>query len=259
MAQTTLNLQEPVTMKGEKWEFSRYTQTLVEEQRGAINYLDAQDIVWNVPGSLIKKVLPNGDLLPFHGDTTVFTLSSEQVKEVEGFIETLETDLPFLATPLDRKQLHMTLHDLSNDPLLANVSDKMKDNQEKSANIFKRIREYLMTHPEDRYIKMVSNNIYPCLNISLLLGMAPATDKDFRRLINIYNLFDDVVYLNYWLRPHITLGYFLPRELNKGEIALLSKTLKKIGVPKVEITFDIMDLAYQHFYDMNDYRDMLRP
>ena len=253
-----INFKKSVEMKGESWDFARYTKTMREEQRGAREYLDSQSIIWNIPASLTKKVLPSGKLLPFFGDTTVFTLNDSQVQKVSVLSDRLEKTLPFLATPLDRKQLHMTLHDLSNDPVLNNVQAAMNRNQEQVSEIFLQLKKYLTLHPEDRYITMKVNGIYPCLNISILLGLEPATEADFKRLINLYNLFDEIVYLNYWLRPHITLGYFLPKELSKSEINLLSSTLKDIGTPNVTLTFDILELTYQHFYDMNDYRDIIK-
>lgn len=259
IAQPTINLKQSVFMKGEAWDYQRYTSTMVNEQKGARDYLDSDSIQWNVPASLSKKVNSNGELLPFFGDTTVFTLTSSQVQQLDPILNYFESTLPFLASPLDRQQLHMTLHDLSNDPILANVQQSMAHNQERVREIFIQLKKYLTLHPEERYLTMRVNGIYPCLNISLLLGLEPASDKDFKKLINLYNLFDEVVYLNYWLRPHITLSYFLPKQLNKSEISLLSHSLKKIGTPKLEFTFDLLELSYQHFFDMNDYRDVIKP
>lgn len=250
-----IDLSRSVVMKGESWQYSEYVETLKSEQLGALNYLNSSETVWSVPDSLQYKVNESGTILPFFGDTTVFELSPVERDEVISLIDLLEPLRGVLSEHLDPNQLHLTLHDLSNSPQMqGELRDKMANNQRRVKEIFKSVGEYLKLHPEHKKIKMVSTNSFPCLNISILLGFAPKDESDFKALINLYNFFDDVVYLNYWLRPHITLSYFRPRSLNHDEIIELSRVLKEINTHTVEIELDVMELLYQHFYHMNDYR-----
>ncbi|WP_028864900.1 hypothetical protein [Psychromonas aquimarina] len=252
-----INLNKAVVMKGEPLSHSEYIETLQGEQNGALQYLDSPDIVWNVPDSLKCKVKNNGELTSFYGDTTVFKLSEDDIDLISGVMESLAPIQETLAEPLDREQLHLTLHDLSNSPVESQISDQLMVNETKVKEVLKRVRSYLNEHPDQRKIKMLSTNAYPCLNTSILLGFAPKSEQDLKRLINLYNLFDDVVYLNYWLRPHITLSYFEPRVLKRSEIIKLSDTLKDINGNVFELELDMLELAYQHFSSMNSYKTII--
>lgn len=248
-----IDLNKDTQMKGQDWTFNKYTETLNNEQIGSLNYLDSPDIVWNIPESLTHKVFEDGVLKPFFGDTTVFELTKKEVSKISPLIDKLESIRDFLAEPLDSDHLHLTLHDLSNSPIEGTVDTEMSVNHAKISKLFPRIKKYIEENPEYRKIKMVSTNAFPCLNISILLGFAPKTEKDFKALINLYNLFDDVVYIDHWLRPHVTLSYFKPKVLDKDQIGQLSTVLKEINSHKVEIELDILELVYQRFYDMNQY------
>lgn len=153
-----------------------------------------------------------------------------------------------------KKQLHLTLHDLSNSSRKEEVAEQLVENEKRCRVIFAKLMNHLANNPEQRKIKMVSTCAYPCLNISVLLGFAPASEQDYNRLINIYNLFEEVIYLDYWLRPHVTLAYFFPRTLNGDEIKKLRDNLQKINESGYEIELDVQELAYQHFSSMNHYQ-----
>ena len=80
----------------------------------------------------------------------------------------------------------------------------------------------------------------------MLLGYAPATERDHRLLQNLYNLFDGVRKLDYWLRPHVTLAYFRPRVPTMQEVQELVRRLETLG-PGPELSLPVWELAYQRF------------
>jgi hypothetical protein len=253
-----LSLTGPVSIKGEPWSYQHYVTLLTGEIDGAIDFLYQPDMEWSVPESLRAKVNQQGELTPFFGDTTVFSLSDGEIKKVGALIDTLQPTSLF-ATPLDRQQLHMTLHDLNNSPRKEEVSTAMESTQLQTEKIMQQLNLYLERHPEDRYINMVSTKAFDCLNIAVLLGFKPASERDYKILMNLYNLFEPVVYLDYWLRPHVTLTYFKPRVPTEDEVALLRDSIERVNQHSVELKLDIMELAYQHFYDMNSYQTVARP
>ena len=254
-----ISLVGAVWMKDEQWSYARYKGALLEEQLGAINGLYDPQRIWEIPDALQKKVDLDGSLLPFFGDTTVFELSSQQVAEVGELIALLEPISENLATPLDRQQLHMTLHDLNNSSSPEEIATPIAKSKHQVIIIMKLLKEYLKDNPDHRYINMVSTRAYPSSNIAVLLGLIPKSELDFQLLIKLYNIFDSAVYLDYWLRPHITLAYFKPRELRQVEIAGLRSCLDQINQREVEIKLDILELAYQHFDHMNQYQTKFCP
>ena len=243
-------------MKGRLLSHAEYTEVLQAEQNGALQYLDSVDIDWTVPDSLRHKVKSNGELAPFYGDTIVFKLSEDAANLIGSMMERLMPLQGMLAAPLDKKQLHLTLHDLSNSPLKSQITSQLALNEARVKALMKRIGCYLDEHPEHRKIKMVSTSVYPCLNISILLGLKPKSEQDFNKLINLYSLFDEVVYLDYWFRPHVTLSYFSPRVMNRHEILKLSDILKGLNRDSFELELDMLDIAYQHFFNMNHYKTL---
>ena len=91
----------------------------------------------------------------------------------------------------------------------------------------------------------------------MVLSFVPASEEEYRTLFNVHKLFDEVVKLPYFLRPHVTLDYFLPRPFSEVDKQQLSKTLIEINkeeLPSIEL--DLYKLYYQYFYSMDDYRNM---
>ena len=92
------------------------------------------------------------------------------------------------AESLDLETFHMTIHDLYSGPeMTSQLRGMMTANQERIREIFRQARAYFEMHPEQALIKVKQNSIFPNLNISLLMGLKPATDRDFRILMNFYN------------------------------------------------------------------------
>lgn len=249
-----MDLSIPVILKNNPMTFEEYCSTVENEERSSLDYL-ASGSPWNVPGSLTAKVSPRGELLPFYGDTVVMPLEKVDFSQVESLQAALHREVPELfAQELDPKHFHVTLHDLSNGPGRESLAEKMGQNREECRDIFEKTADYFNKNPHLSRIRLKSLYAYPSCNISVILGFVPAAEQDYRVLMNLCNLFDNVVYLDYWLRIHITLGYFKPYVFFDEQREALHKTLKVLGKGGVSIELDLWKLAYQHFNDMNDYR-----
>ncbi len=253
-----MNLIQNISIKSCSVTSKEYADIIMRDQKAAKDYLINLSDNWTIPKALTDKVDEVGAMRPFYGDTTVFELSDIQIARIEALIDQINNLETFWAQPLDPKQLHLTLHDLSNSPIEGAVISSMESNQKKVRDIFKKLSLYLTQYPEYRFVKLRSTEVFPSMNIALLLGFIPATDRDARVFLNLYNLFEDVVYLDYWPRPHVTLSYFTPSEFEVEERKQLFDLCEKLQKNPVELEFDILKLAYQHFFDMNSYKTIMR-
>ncbi|MCE1246803.1 MAG: hypothetical protein LWY06_09175 [Firmicutes bacterium] len=251
-----MDLLIPVKLKNNPMDFNEYIKTINTEQTSSLNYIRSEEVQWSVPGSLKIKVSDAGVLLPFYGDTTVIPLEQSDFEPANQFQTELRNNLEgMFAEPLLPEHFHITLHDLSNGPEEAPLKNQMESNAQKCREIFDNARNYFEKHPEYRTVKLHSTYVYNSCNISAVLGFAPASDRDYKLIMNLYNFFDDVVYLNYWLRMHLTLSYFTTKEFTKSEVHKMAKVMDDINNSrKISIELDLMKLAYQRFYSMNDYR-----
>lgn len=250
-----MNLLELVFWKGQLIEYADYCQTINREQQSALEYLGHSPIDWIVPESLKAKVFEDGTFKPFFGDTIVSTLTLEKSREIKMIQESLFQQNGIFATKLDYRQFHVTIHDLNNGKQLQAIEEQMTRSRVACRHIFTQLASYFRQYPEQAIIQLKGTNVFPCLNISLLLGLIPASDRDFRILLNVHNLFNEVVCFDYWLRPHVTLAYFMPRKLSQVEISNLSYLLAKLNPLHFQIKLDLKQLVYQIFEDMNYYQD----
>ena len=250
-----MDLTIPVRLKNDPVDFEDYCNTIEKEQVSSISWMTAPDARWNVPDSLKAKVDKEGKLRPFFGDTIVIPNEEADISRLGKFKDELHNLVGELcAFPLIPEHFHITLHDLTSGTGRENLTDKMENNSEKCRQIFKTIAEYLHKNDDQAKIRLTSTYAYPSCNISVVLGFAPKTDKDYRIIMNLYNLFDDVVYLSYWLRMHLTLAYFKPFEFFRGQMLRLMNALNSLNHNRIEIELDLWKMAYQRFDDMNDYK-----
>lgn len=237
-------------------DLATYRARLEEEQGGSCAWLHRvargeEPLRWHVPPALELKVQPMGELRPFAGDTVVFPLdpagreacASLQARLLEG-LEGLFAD------PLDPGQFHVTLHDLSHGAArMPRLERERAENAARCREIFRR----LARGPEgEAEIRLEPVRLFDCLNISMLVGYAPATEADHRLLQSLHAAFDAVRPLDYWLRPHVTLAYFRPRVPTWTEVEELSRRCASLG-PLPPLTLEVGALAYQTFEDMNRY------
>lgn len=240
-----LDLLSPVVLKNQPREFDEYRATVLAEQGSATAWLAAPDARWVVPESLRQKVADDGRLLPYHGDTVVLPLDRGAVSACRKLQRELRDELHRdLAERLDPATFHVTLHDLSHGPVAANLDENAARCRERFASL----ATSLTARPELARITLQPTAVYPSVNVSLVLGLLPATDRDFRVIMNAYNLFDDVVHVPYWPRFHVTLDYLRPRSLDTRRLhgALPCPSPEPIHV-------DLWHLAYQRFDGMNRY------
>ncbi|MEW6280121.1 MAG: hypothetical protein AB1758_15950 [Candidatus Eremiobacterota bacterium] len=224
-------------------DYPAYRERLLEEQRGALRGLE---FPWSVPAGIRAKVAEDGRLLPFFGDTVVFRLGDRDREWLAALRDRLVDGLEGLfAEPLDPREFHLTLHDLSSGSVRGELP--LEANQERCRSILAGLQ------PGTR-VEMEATTVFPCLNISVLVGFCPASEADYRLLTAWHRAFDPVVELGYWLRPHVTLAYFRPRALSAGEVERLSERLAGFEVGGRRLNLQRSLLEYQHFLDMNRYQ-----
>lgn len=254
-----MDLHRDVVLKNSPRAFGEYVATIAHEQESSMEWLGNPASTWTVPPGLQVKVTEQGHFRPFYGDTVVLPLSAAEIDMVSRRMEILQSRVPdLLAEPLDTTELHLTLHDLSNGPDRAALDKAMARNQAHCRDIFRHLGAHFDRHPQDARVELVSTRAYPSVATSAVLGFVPRSDRDFRMLMNMYNLFDDVVYLDYWLRPHVTLAYFTPMPLDAESRQRLRTALREADdMGPVTLSFDARALAYQHFVDMNRYHTLM--
>lgn len=247
-----MDLLIPVLLKNIPMDFEEYCSTVVSEQSGSIDWMASPGASWNVPGSLALKVSDRGMFKPFFGDTVVLPVENRDA--LSGLQARLHSEIPGLCAELLRPEFfHLTLHDLTSGTSLPEISGPMEKNRHLCEELFTRAAGYFSENPELARVTIRGTRVYPSVNVSLVLGFVPASEKDFRILMNLYNLFDRVVYLPYWLRLHITLCYFRPHEPTREEMGMLFRLLQDMSCDDLELTLDMRDLRYEHFSDMNRY------
>lgn len=251
----TVDLKKPVLLKKSPMPFDMYCQTYRAEQSSSIEYLGSPGMQWNVPQSLTGKVSECGALLPFFGDTITIPIAARDAV----FLSLLQSKMyqsigDMLAEPLMAKHFHVTLHDLSSGSSESDLHFVMGNNRARCRDIFRETSSYLFDNPDCINVNIRAERIFPCCNISLILALLPDKDRDYRIMMNLYNLFDDVVYLDYWLRIHVTLAYFKPSVFTGEQIARMLAALREMEGLDRSITLDMKKVAYQHFTSMNSYR-----
>ncbi|MEW6745495.1 MAG: hypothetical protein AB1486_22310 [Planctomycetota bacterium] len=164
----------------------------------------------------------------------------------------------WLSDPLEPSTFHVTLHDLSASPSAENLRESLERNRERVRNLLGELGKILREEPSLARVTLRATRIFPCMNISVLAGFSPVSERDFRVLMNAYALFDQVAVLGYWLRPHVTLAYFRPMPPPSGQREALIAVLGRLNDPDLEIVLDLRDLTYQRFTSMNHYETVFR-
>lgn len=202
--------------------------------------------------SIALKVDENNSYKPFYGDTVVFNLDDATKGKLEKIVDSINAVAPeCFCQRLVPNTFHMTLHDLSNSPVLEDVAVELFHNELKAVKIADKIAE--------QKIKMKSKYIFNMVNTSLVMGLYPASVEEYNKLMELYYLFDDVKKLNYPLTPHITLGYYNVHGFDTTSARKLESIVKELNENEVEIEIelDTNELFYQKFVSMNDYIDII--
>lgn len=198
--------------------------------------------------SIALKVDENNSFRPFYGDTVVFNLDDATKEKLEKIVDSInEVALECFCERLVPNTFHMTLHDLSNSPVLEDIATELFHNELKAVKIAEKIA--------NQKIRMKSKYIFNMVGTSLVLGLYPTDEEEYNKLMDLYYLFDDVKKLGYPLTPHITLSYYNVNGFSTESARKLENIVKELNAKdmEIEIELDTKELFYQKFVSMNDY------
>lgn len=204
--------------------------------------------------NLSGKVEWDNSFKPFFGDTTVFDLEETVKHKINEIVDSLYKHVPeCFAERLISHTFHMTLHDLSNSPYLPDIAAEVFENElkviEKSAFI-----------PKNQKIRMKTKYIFNMVSNSLVLGLYPADEEEYEKLMELYDRMNDVKRLSYPLTPHITLAYYNVHGFHAESARKLEQLIGEWnqGISEMEIELDTANLYYQKFVNMNHYVNVIQ-
>ena len=203
--------------------------------------------------SISQKVGKDNVFRNFYGDTIVFALDDIVKEKLAGYVELLYQSAPeCFCERLVPHTFHVTLHDLSNAPVLRDVAEELFENELKVIEKMGEIQKQ-----EKEIIKMKSKYIFNMVDTSLVLGLYPVDKGEYRRLMDLYCLFDTVKKLSYPFTPHITLAYYNIDGFDLQAARSLEDAVNKLNKNEIEIELNVNHLYYQKFKSMNDYIDII--
>lgn len=203
--------------------------------------------------AITQKVGKDNAFRNFYGDTIVFTLDDSIKQKLEEYVELLYQSAPeCFCEKLVSHTFHVTLHDLSNAPVLRDVAEELFENELK---VIKKMGEIQKLGKD--IIKMKSKYIFNMVDTSLVLGLYPADESEYRRLMDLYSLFDTVKELSYPFTPHITLAYYNVNGFDSQAARNLESAVNLLNKNEIEINLNMNHLCYQKFKSMNDYVDII--
>lgn len=199
--------------------------------------------------SISQKVTKDNTFGNFYGDTVVFVLDDAVKEKLSGYADYLYRSAPeCFCERLASDTFHVTLHDLSNSPDLKDVAEEMLENELRVTEKMAEIRKH-----ENEKIKMKSSSVFNMVDISLVLGLYPADENEYLRLMELYSVFDDVKKLDYPFTPHITLAYYNINGFNSRSAKVLEEAVNYLNNNEIEIELKVGNLKYQKFKSMNDF------
>lgn len=203
--------------------------------------------------SLSQKVDTGNTFRNFYGDTVVFALDDTIKDQLTEYVDLLYQAAPeCFCERLVSNTFHVTLHDLSNSPVLQDVAEELFENELKVIEKISEIQKH-----GNAVIKMKSKYIFNMVDISLVLGLYPADEADYHRLMELYSVFDQVKVLNYPFTPHITLAYYHRNGFDKQSAKILEDIVCQLNQNELEIELTVDQLYYQKFRSMNDYINVI--
>ncbi|MBR6642690.1 MAG: hypothetical protein IKL28_03405 [Lachnospiraceae bacterium] len=205
--------------------------------------------------SLVKKVHLDNTFRPFYGDTVVFDLDDTTKERLTKWLDELYAIVPeCFSERLATDTLHMTLHDLSNSDDFSEVAEEIEMNREQVQSLRNEISKF-------NTIKMNSKCMFNMVNTSLVLGLYPADETEYKKLMTLYETFNEVKKLPYPLTPHITLAYYNVHGFNETSARKLEELVCHLNCVELENEMEIVlkaeKLYYQHFDSMNHYTNVL--
>lgn len=146
----------------------------------------------------------------------------------------------------------MTLHDLSSSPDLRSAEEEAFKNEIAIIERSFEIRRYAKVK-----IKMKSKCVLNMVNTSLVLGLYPADEESYCRLMELYSVFEGVKKLDYPFTPHITLAYYNINGFDAQSAKILEDTVNNLNKNEIELELKGNMLYYQKFESMNDFFNVL--
>ena len=203
--------------------------------------------------SISQKVGKDNVFRNFYGDTIVFALDESVKEKLAEYVELLYQSAPeCFCERLVPHTFHVTLHDLSNAPVLQDVAEELFENELKVMEKKEEIQKQ-----ENEIIKMKSKYIFNMVDTSLVLGLYPVDEGEYRRLMDLYFLFDTVKKLSYPFTPHITLAYYNVNGFDLQAARSLEDAVNELNKNEIDIELNVNHLYYQKFKSMNDYIDII--
>lgn len=203
--------------------------------------------------SILQKVDKDNNFKSFYGDTIVFELDSNIKEKLAEYVDRLyQSASECFCERLVPNTFHVTLHDLSNSSTLRDVAEEMFENELKVIEKMGELQNY-----EKTKIKMKSKYIFNMVDTSLVLGLYPADENEYHRLMELYLIFDKVKKLSYPFTPHITLAYYNANGFDIQAARTLEDTVNRLNNNEIEIELDLSNLYYQKFKSMNEYINII--
>lgn len=197
--------------------------------------------------AVLDKVALTNHFNPFYGDTIVFDLSFDVKRRVFQIINELYYNAPeCFSEKLNWTTIHLTLHDLSNSPYIMNVLEQMNQNQKK----IEQLRADGKILPSK--IRMETNFLCNMNHTSMVLAARPVDEENYKKIMSLYYIFDEVRELDYYFTPHITLGYYNRHGFGVESVCKLEQIVNKLNSEYV-FEFDLDVLLYERFMSMNWY------
>ena len=197
--------------------------------------------------AVLVKIDEQNHFKSFYGDTAVFVLSPEEQEFFNSYTDLLYKKAPeCFAERLHSETFQMTLHDLSNSPFESKVSEKMKQNEIQLRN---------MNFPKIQ-IFMKFNAVFNMNHTALCIGLFPADDAEYQKLMQLYELVNQVHVLPYPLTPHVTLAYYNRNGFPADSGKKLNQIVSELNQHPHDVLLETSRLFYQHFTDMREYRNI---
>lgn len=202
--------------------------------------------------SISLKVDKDNSFKNYYGDTVVFALDDTIKNRLAEYTDILHRAVPqCFCTRLVPNTFHVTLHDLDNSPTLQDVAANVFNNELKIITMSREIRERKTSR-----IKLKSTYIFNMVDTSLVLGLRPADEHEYNKIMKLYSVIDSVKKLSYPFTPHITLAYYNVEGFDAKAASKLEDTVNRLN-NDIALELYVDNLFYQKFTSMNDYIDII--
>ncbi|GAA0180921.1 hypothetical protein SH2C18_35330 [Clostridium sediminicola] len=234
--------------------YKEFVSRVKEEFNNNIKSIPSE---WKVSKKLADKITEDGSMNDFYGSTSVIKLSEEDRNKCIALRDELYKNNNDMLVRLHSKTFHLTIHAFCN---VYNVSKDKKEIKRKMDSIEGDIKELFAQFNREYGKKTIRLKVLgPSTSGSDVVSIKfiPDSEKDHNILYDLFNRCEKLFPLNKPFTPHVSLGYFKLKKYTKDEIQRLYYDIKKVSDNSgFYIELPVGDLAYQHHYHMNDFRDV---